>query len=229
VRCRNLRCRSKLPIPTDNEHHAFCSKYCFEQFFQWRCKVCEKPILKGRRRKVPDYCHDHRCRKEFRRYPDAYSYSGRNFNQDAKSAHFMGVKIALDDDRKVYFGTSPMPDWHWDDSIVSGEDWLYAYGRVVAIICGAEGGWKIRYPIAIPVQTAPTLEAARKLVVNVSFWMWSIGGIKPKPEPREKITEAEWRERDLADEKYVAEDEARQSPADADWIDWPRADDEGAA
>ena len=58
IRCRNQRCRSKLPVPTDNHHHAFCSKYCFEQFYQWRCKVCEDPILKGKRRKSPDHCRN---------------------------------------------------------------------------------------------------------------------------------------------------------------------------
>jgi hypothetical protein len=99
--------------------------------------------------------------------------------------------------------------WHWDDTKVEGEHWLYAHNRVVAIASPSEGHWQIRYPKTFPVQTATTLEAARKLAVRVALWMWPIGGIKPKPVPREKITEAEWRERDLADEKYVAEDEER--------------------
>jgi hypothetical protein len=57
VRCRNQRCRTKLPLPTDNEHKAFCSPYCFNQFYHWKCRVCEKPILRGRRRKMPEHCH----------------------------------------------------------------------------------------------------------------------------------------------------------------------------
>jgi hypothetical protein len=124
------------------------------------------------------------------------------------------------------FGSTPMAGWHWDDAIVSGEHWLFAYGRVVAIVCGTEGDWKIRYPETFPVQTAQTLEAARKLAINVTFWTWPVGGIKPKPEPREKVTEAEWRERDDADAKYVAEDEERlRRFADDDaWIDWPPDD-----
>ena len=106
-------------------------------------------------------------------------------------------------------GLRAIAGWHWDDSKVEGEHWLYAYDRVVAIVCGAEGDWKIRYPVMIPVQTATTLEAARKLAIHVAFWTWPIGGLKPKPAYREKTTEAEWRARDAADEQYVAEDEER--------------------
>jgi hypothetical protein len=222
IRCRNQRCHTKLPVPTDNHHHAFCSKYCFEQFYQWRCKVCEDRILKGKRRKSPDHCHSVRCRKDFRRHPEAFSYPySQTVKQDQRSAHFTGA----------FLGLRPMAGWHWDETIVEHEHWLYAHGRVVAIVCGAEGDWKIRYPLTLPVQTATTLEAARKLAINVAFWTWPIGGIKPKPAPQEKPTEAEWRE--PADEKYVAEDEERlrteppdlsgnyAPPDSGEWIDWP--------
>jgi hypothetical protein len=97
VRCRNQKCRSKLTAPTDNEHKAFCTPYCYTQFYFWKCKVCEKPILKGRRRKQPDHCHDHRCRKDFRRYPDAFSYTpSQKCALGVRSAHFAGVKSAID-------------------------------------------------------------------------------------------------------------------------------------
>ena len=29
VRCRNQRCRTKLDVPTDNEHKAFCARHCY--------------------------------------------------------------------------------------------------------------------------------------------------------------------------------------------------------
>lgn len=226
VRCRNQRCRCKLASPTGNDHKAFCSRYCFEQFYFWRCRVCEKPIKKGRRRKQPDHCHDHRCRKAFRRYPDAFSYTPtRDCNYGSESAHFTGVKSAVSGAGAAYFGSKPMQGWHWDDSIALGEHWLYCRYRVVAIVAGTEGDWRIRYPEIFPVQTATTLEAARKLAIHVALWTWSIGGVKPKPVPREKITEAEWRERDLADGKYVAEDEERlrQVLANSDqWTDGER-------
>jgi hypothetical protein len=106
--------------------------------------------------------------------------------------------------------------WHWDDTKVEGEHWLYAHNRVVAIASPSESHWQIRYPETFPVQTATTLEAARKLAPHVALWTWPIGGID-KPEPREKISEAEWLRRELADAQYVAEDEERlrTEPLDA--------------
>lgn len=209
VRCRNQRCRCKLPIPTENDHKAFCSPYCYDQFYQWRCKVCEEQILKGRRRKSPDHCHAERCRKDFRRYHEAFSYPhSPNCNYNPKSAHFT----------EAFFGIRCVPGWHWDATICVDEHWLYAHSRVVAIVCCAEGDWKIRYPATFPEQTATTLEAARKKAIEAALWTWPIGGIKPKFTPHEKIPEAEWRARDLADEKYVAEDEERLQALVGDFV-----------
>jgi hypothetical protein len=160
VRCRNLRCQLGLPIPTENDHKAFCTPYCYDQFYKWRCKVCEDPILKGKRRKSPDHCHKKRCRKDFRRYQEAFSYPRPTCNYDPKSAHFTGA----------FLGIRRAPGWHWDDTICVDEHWLYAHGRVVAIVCGADGDWKIRYPVTFPMQTAATLEAARKKAVEVALW-----------------------------------------------------------
>jgi hypothetical protein len=57
VRCRNLRCRCKLGAPTDNHHKAFCSQYCYDQFYRWKCVVCEKELPReGRRRTL---CRGH--------------------------------------------------------------------------------------------------------------------------------------------------------------------------
>jgi hypothetical protein len=65
--------------------------------------VCEKPIQKGNRRKAPAHCHDRKCGKDFRRYPDAFSLTGypdsQNTNLDSGSAHFTGVKNAVPGDR----------------------------------------------------------------------------------------------------------------------------------
>jgi len=78
---------------------------------------------------------------------------------------------------------------------------------VVAIVVEvAEDDYRIPYPYTYPVQTATTLEAARKLALHVALWTWPIGGLKPKPEPRDKITEAEWLEREAHDAKLEAED-----------------------
>jgi hypothetical protein len=101
VRCRNLRCRSKLPIPTDNEHKAFCSPYCRNQFYFWKCAVCEEPIQKGRRRKQPDHCHRRDCRLNFRRFPETYLFAettpdSPTCNYGSGSAHFTGLESAIE-------------------------------------------------------------------------------------------------------------------------------------
>jgi len=102
VRCRNQRCRSKLATPTSNDHKAFCTPYCYQQFYNWRCKVCERPILKGKRRKYPNHCHSAECRRDFRRFSDTFSYpkspamngGSQAPNYDLRSAHKTGVKSA---------------------------------------------------------------------------------------------------------------------------------------
>jgi hypothetical protein len=71
--CRNQKCRTKLSAPIDNHHKAFCTPSCFNQFYRWRCKVCEKDLPKeGRPRNC---CRSAKCRSEFRRYRDAFTYS----------------------------------------------------------------------------------------------------------------------------------------------------------
>jgi hypothetical protein len=43
-RCRNPRCRCKLPVPTDNPRNAFCTRGCFTSFYRSKCLVCEQPM-----------------------------------------------------------------------------------------------------------------------------------------------------------------------------------------
>jgi hypothetical protein len=104
VRCRNTKCRSKLPIPTSNDHKAFCTPYCRNQFYFWKCVVCEQPIQKGKRRKQPDHCHRRECRLSFGRYPETYLFAesppdSPTCDHGSRSAHFTGVKSALKDRR----------------------------------------------------------------------------------------------------------------------------------
>jgi hypothetical protein len=160
VRCRNTRCRSKLPVPTDNDHKAFCTPYCYNQFYNWRCKVCEKSILKGKRRKQPDHCHSAECRSDFRRFPDIFTYpkstpGSPTVNYGSRSAHKTGGKSAHNP------------------------------------------------PAAYRIVAGPPIS-------DFAFWAANLGPATPVGTWREILRrEAEWRERDAADAKYVAEDEER--------------------
>jgi hypothetical protein len=48
-RCRNPKCRSKLPAPVANEREAFCSRGCHASFYRKRCLVCERAIEQPKR------------------------------------------------------------------------------------------------------------------------------------------------------------------------------------
>jgi hypothetical protein len=71
-RCRSTRCRCKLEAPTDNPRRAFCCRTCFEVHYRTRCVVCESPIR--RKREDQRTCVDYRCKRELRRFPEAYGW-----------------------------------------------------------------------------------------------------------------------------------------------------------
>ena len=43
-RCRNPKCRLKLPEPVSNEREAFCCRGCYRSFYRHRCLICEQPM-----------------------------------------------------------------------------------------------------------------------------------------------------------------------------------------
>lgn len=100
IRCRNQRCRSKLPIPTDNHHKAFCSRYCYDQFYRLKCVVCEKDLPEEAAGRT--LCSARQCRLDYRNFRQSYDFGysepdghpGPDCKTDARSAHFTGVKSA---------------------------------------------------------------------------------------------------------------------------------------
>jgi hypothetical protein len=48
-RCRNPKCRMKLPAPVSNDRDAFCCRTCYEIFYTHRCRVCECTIQQPKR------------------------------------------------------------------------------------------------------------------------------------------------------------------------------------
>ena len=83
--CRNPRCRMKLPTPVENEHHAFCTRACYESFYLTRCRVCERDLRKrdketGKPRLVQAgrlYCRPpNKCRLEASKHVSRYDWGG---------------------------------------------------------------------------------------------------------------------------------------------------------
>ena len=98
--CRNVRCRSKLPAPVENHHHAFCTRGCYSSFFLRRCRVCERPLdadpmtgakrIADGRRKV---C-GRKCASVARANPRTYR-GLPPVKSSSRSAHFTGLKTGL--------------------------------------------------------------------------------------------------------------------------------------
>jgi hypothetical protein len=95
-RCR--QCRGKLPTPTDIPQYAFCTPFCWQQFYRRRCLVCEEPIR--RRAEHQKSCIRRECKNELRRYPHLYqlqkgTQGSRNVVTPLRSADKTGTKNAL--------------------------------------------------------------------------------------------------------------------------------------
>jgi hypothetical protein len=87
-RCRNPRCRSRLPAPVSNQRRAFCSKGCASSFYRHRCSICERPIEQPKGGGRRSTCNRAKCRNA-RRYQA--SFGAKPF---AKEPDFMGVTAA---------------------------------------------------------------------------------------------------------------------------------------
>jgi hypothetical protein len=62
-RCRNPKCRMRLPKPVSNEREAFCTRGCHTSFYLHRCLVCEEPIERAKTGGNPRLiCKRSKCR-----------------------------------------------------------------------------------------------------------------------------------------------------------------------
>ncbi len=133
-RCRNPKCRTKLKVPVENEHHAFCARGCHGSFYLRRCLVCEERLPEKSRRQV---CNRPKCKAAYRASPGRYKWpemvptalGSGSCKVDAKSAHKTGVKNARQSARpwRLVAGPEPTdsqfhcatvpdgPDCQWED------------------------------------------------------------------------------------------------------------------
>jgi hypothetical protein len=65
-RCRNPKCRMRLPTPVSNDREAFCCRGCHSSFYLRRCRVCERPIERAKTGGNPHLiCKRAQCRNAF--------------------------------------------------------------------------------------------------------------------------------------------------------------------
>jgi hypothetical protein len=103
-RCRNPKCRSKLPTPIDNPHKAFCTRGCHSSFYLKRCLVCENEKPSGR--SARKFCRRPRCRTEYHKNRDLFAGFSANPlpsivrpTVSPRSAQSTGIKSAHQDAR----------------------------------------------------------------------------------------------------------------------------------
>ena len=161
--CRNRHCRSKLKIPVENEHHAFCIPGCHRNFYHSRCLVCEDRIR--RKNKQQRFGSGHViCKAKYRRFPHAYDFP-RYY------AHFTGLRIGDSCERGSSFWRGGNGrGWYWE----SQRDWdeirlLGRGGEVLAQLWPVGERWYLLKPKTIPLQWASEAEAAKRLALSIAL------------------------------------------------------------
>jgi hypothetical protein len=182
-RCRNPQCRLKLATPVENEHHAFCTRGCYESFYRSRCRVCERDLRKARRRGDASrlYCRPPAtCQREAQKWPEKYGGGlGPAFTTTKlRSAHSTGAK----------FGISGHPPsahslhhcW-WGDPGIGDCSFYDAGGLTRArIVRGDDSRWHLRTPIAIPRQSWDDPEAAKRGAESFALMATPLADFDPK-------------------------------------------------
>jgi hypothetical protein len=77
-RCRNPRCRMRLPKPVVNPREAFCTRGCHSSFYRKRCLVCEKPM--ERRTETQLICGKRKCRNALAAGPNLGRFASPSTN-----------------------------------------------------------------------------------------------------------------------------------------------------
>jgi hypothetical protein len=180
-RCRNPRCRMKLPVPVENEHHAFCSRGCYGSFYRNRCRVCERDLRKAGKRGDAGrvYCRPPaNCRQEAARWPEKYSgVPWVGFPETKlRSADSTGLRIGI----KGHPSVARHPRGWVGDS--GGDLSLYdADDQTVArIVLAEDGRYHLRTPVVIPRQTWPGLDAAKHGAEGIALMAVPLKAVSPK-------------------------------------------------
>jgi hypothetical protein len=113
------------------------------------------------------------CEAEYRKWPGKYDLRARNVPEPIisrgglRSADETGLKSAHKDDRPTAHG---LREWWWDGDPAAGDHSLYDQdGLTIARIVLAGHRYHLRAPIAIPVQSWPDLDAAKRGAEHIAL------------------------------------------------------------
>jgi hypothetical protein len=181
-RCRNQRCRSKLPEPVENPHRAFCCRGCFEQFYRTRCLVCETRKHHQRRQ----LCGHVNCKREKNRFPHVFQW---------------GVAATVESIADVPV-LSPLK---WLSRCLQGFAWgetdcdtwtlHHRDGTARAVVRRAEDGdhWWVARPRAYSEPPAEPLAQAKRRAEHMAL----VAMPSPLPDPNPRLVAQVRREREL--------------------------------
>jgi hypothetical protein len=169
-RCRNPRCRTKLPAAVENARKAFCCRGCYESFYRNRCRVCERDIsadpVSGERRNLTasrrKFC-GRKCRAEAHQFPHVYAWDGPQppkATAGLRSAHSTGLKFGLAGNPPSAPG---LRGWWWGGDGDRDHSLYDRDGLTIArVVLEGGGRYHLRTPIAIPRQAWAHLEEAKR-------------------------------------------------------------------
>ena len=172
-RCRNPKCRSKLPEPRASIHSAFCTKGCWQQFHRKRCVVCEKEFERTAEHQL--VCGRRKCRAELKRQPEIYRPFHRGlYAQKLLPAPTPHAVPSAPSETLEKWASKPRiitglrwarPDREDDDWELSGPD-----GRMVARIRQEGSGWWVARPRAIPEPPIEGRDEAMRRAERMAMW-----------------------------------------------------------
>src|SRR5262249_43642826 len=151
--CR--KCRVKLTAPVENEHHAFCTKGCFEQFYHKRCLACEESLRTALRSFCPKPA---KCADLVRTWPQKYRWPGY-CRGPLRSAHFTGLKFGL---RAHPPARHCLRQWWGSDPVESDLSLYDKDGLTLARLVLEGGRYCLRSPLIRPRLSWPNLEQVRR-------------------------------------------------------------------
>ena len=152
-RCRNPKCRSKLPEPRASIHSAFCTKGCWQQFHRKRCVVCEKEFERTAERQL--VCGRRKCRAELKRQPEIYRPFHRGlYAQKLLPAPTPHAVPSAPPETLEKWASKPciIRGLRWARADGDDDDWELSGpdGRMVARIRQEGSEWWVARPRAIP-------------------------------------------------------------------------------
>jgi len=187
--CRNLRCRSRLLEPVENERRAFCTRGCHESFYRNRCRVCERDLRKTGKRgdAARMYCRPPaNCRREAEKWPEKYG-GGQwvGFTETKlRSAHSTGRKTRLAGDRPT---AHCLRDWWWGgdgnhDPSLYDRDGL----TMARVVLEGDGRYHLRSPVTRPRMSWADLGEAKRGAESFALMAMPLEAVEPKLAARNK-------------------------------------------